>query len=108
MVIGMKWLSKLLGRPAKSEDAQEALAKPYVAETATPPSEEPTTSEPTEPSGFRPTPGDKVRAAHEKDAVSGMLYVVELVRFDEDGRIAVVTDGETSWSVAASSLQPVE
>ena len=61
MVIRMGWLSKLLGRPAKSEDAQEALEEQYAAEAAKPRSEEPMTSEPTEPSAPEPTepPGDE-------------------------------------------------
>jgi hypothetical protein len=55
MVIRMGWLSKLLGRPAKSEDAQEALEEQYAAEAARPQSERPPTSEPMEPSGPEPT-----------------------------------------------------
>jgi hypothetical protein len=50
MVIRMGWLSKLLGRTAKSEDAQEALEEQYAAEAARPQSEQPPTSEPMEPS----------------------------------------------------------
>jgi hypothetical protein len=58
MVIRMGWLSKLLGRPAKSEDAQEALEQQYAAEAAKPPSEEPMTPEPTEPSVPEPAKPD--------------------------------------------------
>src|ERR1700730_3245896 len=46
MVIRMGWLAKLLGRPAKSEDTQEALEEQYAAEAARPESEQPPTSEP--------------------------------------------------------------
>jgi hypothetical protein len=55
MVIRMGWLSKLLGRPAKSEDAQEALEEQYAAAAAKPQSEQPPTSEPIEPSDREPT-----------------------------------------------------
>jgi hypothetical protein len=54
MVIRMGWLSKLLGRPAKSEDAQEALEEQYAAEAAKPQSEQPPTSEPMQPSDPEP------------------------------------------------------
>ena len=50
MVIRMGWLAKLLGRPAKSEDTQEALEEQYAAEAATPP------SEPTSAAATRATP----------------------------------------------------
>ncbi len=96
MVVRTKWpWSKPRPREPQPDADKAAQAEPEAS--------------PYEPgSTFRPEPGEKVRAAHEKDAVSGTLYVLDLVRYEEDGSVAVVTDGETSWSVAASSLQPVE
>jgi hypothetical protein len=110
----MKWPRFLGGRRAESEKAQEPPAQElehkYAAESATPPSEQPTTSEParsTDP--FRPEPGETVGAPHEKDAVSGILHNVELVRYWTQGRdeMAEVRDDTGSWSVLVASLQPV-
>ena len=63
---------------------------------------------------FDPKPGDKVLAPHEKDAVSGNLYPVEVVQVWTEGhlwrkvKVAEVTDGNTLCPVDASCLQPVE
>jgi len=110
----MKWPRFLGGRRTESEKAQEPPAQEledkYAAESATPPSEQTTTPEPAESSdAFRPEPGDTVRAPHEKDAVSGILHSVELVRYWTQGghEMAEVKDDTGSWSVLAASLQPV-
>ena len=59
MVVHMKWLSKLLGRPGEpQEDAaargSQELEEQYAAEAARPQSEQPPTSEPMEPSDPEP------------------------------------------------------
>jgi hypothetical protein len=88
--------------------------------------ETPTTPEPIEPTDPEPSnptdpdpgpmkplvdlkPGDAVLAPHEKDAVSGCSHKVRLVRFWTQGQheMAEVKDDTGSWSVLASSLQPL-